>query len=154
MSLLSTRKVISSYDVVFDESFSSSLSYTSRSYSEAMAMCPAVTYTPYGTSSREQTGDVITFAHFEEGNILTETRNDAESGDESNNEYIMISKQDMENLNSNEESYHDIISTEMLEDIWDGSQTHPNINKREARYKICDCVRQRQSEWKGVLKAM
>ena len=46
-------------------------------------MRPAVTYTPYATSSKEQTGDVITFAQFEEGNILTETRNDAESGDES-----------------------------------------------------------------------
>ena len=48
----STRKVISSYDVVFDESFSSALSYTSRPYSEAMAMCPAVMYTPYATSSK------------------------------------------------------------------------------------------------------
>ena len=34
----STRKLILSYDVVFDESFSSALSYTSRPYSEAMAM--------------------------------------------------------------------------------------------------------------------
>ena len=42
----STRKVISSYDVVFDEIFSSELSYTSRPYSEAMAMRPEVTYTP------------------------------------------------------------------------------------------------------------
>ena len=41
----------------------------------------SVTYTPYATSSKEQTGDVITFAQFEEGNILTETRNNAESGD-------------------------------------------------------------------------
>ena len=56
-----------------------------------------------------------------------------------------MSKQDMENLNSNEESDHDLLSTEMLEDIRDGSQTHPNINKREARYKICDRVRQMQS---------
>ena len=39
----------------------------------------------------------------------------------------------------------------MLEDIRDGSQTHLNINKREACYKIRDRVR--QSEWKGVLKA-
>ena len=60
----STRKVTSSYDVVFEESFSSALSYTSRPYSEAMAMRPAATYTPYVTSSKEQTGDVITFAHF------------------------------------------------------------------------------------------
>ena len=78
----STRKIISSYDVVFEESFSSALVYMSRPYSESMAMRLAVTYTPYATSSKEQTGDVITFAQFEEGNILTETRNNAESGDD------------------------------------------------------------------------
>ena len=43
----STRKIISSYDVVFDEMFSIALAYTSRPYSEAMAMHPEVTYTPY-----------------------------------------------------------------------------------------------------------
>ena len=79
----STRKVISSYDVMFDESFVSALSYTSRPYAEAMAMRPAVTYTPYTTSSKEQTGDVITFTHLEEGNLLSETCNDTESGDDS-----------------------------------------------------------------------
>ena len=42
----STIKVISSYNVVFDKSFSSALSYTSRTYAEGMAMRPAVTYTP------------------------------------------------------------------------------------------------------------
>ena len=47
----------------------------------------------------------------------------------------MMSEQDMENLVSNEESDHDLISTEMLEDIRDGSQTHLSVNKREARYK-------------------
>ena len=46
-------------------------------------MRPAVTYTPYGTSSKEQNGDIITFAQFEEGNIWTKTSNDAESGDKS-----------------------------------------------------------------------
>ena len=63
----STRKEISSYNVVFDESFSSALSYTSRSYSKAMAMLPALTYTLYATSLKEQTGNVITFTQFEEG---------------------------------------------------------------------------------------
>ena len=111
----STRKVISSYDVVFDESFSSALSYTSRPYAEAMAMCPTVTYTPYATSFKEQTGDVITFAYFEEGNLLSETRNDAESGNKSDNESIMMSKQDMDAMDSGDESDHDLISTEMLE---------------------------------------
>ena len=149
----STRKVISSYDVVFGESFSSALSYMSRTYSEEMAMRPEVTYTPYATSPREQTGDVIMFTQFEEGNILTETRNDAEIGDESDNESIMMSKQDMENINSNDKSDYDLISTEMLEDIRDGSQTHPNVDKREASYKIRDRVRQKESQRKGALKA-
>ena len=81
----STIKVISSYNVVFDESFSSELSYTSRPYSEVMAMRPAVTYTLYATSSKEQTSNVITFTQFEEGGILTKTRKNKESGDESDN---------------------------------------------------------------------
>ena len=50
----STRKIISSYDVVFDERFYSSLAYTSQPYSEAMAISPAATYTPYDTSSKEK----------------------------------------------------------------------------------------------------
>ena len=41
----------------------------------------------------------------------------------------------------------------MLEDICDGNQTHPNVNRIEARYKIRYRIRQRQSEWKGELKA-
>ena len=65
----------------------------------------------------------------------------------------MMSEQDMENINSGDDPDHDIISTEMLEDIRDGSQTHPNVNRREPRYKICDRIRQRQSEWKLALKA-
>ena len=48
-----------------------------------MAMRTFVTYTPCATSSREQTGDIITFAQFEEGNLLSETRENAESGDKS-----------------------------------------------------------------------
>ena len=82
----STRKLILSYDVVFDESFSSVISYTSGPYAEAMAMRPTVMYTPYTTSSKEQTGDVIKFAHFEEGNLISKTRNNTESGDESDSE--------------------------------------------------------------------
>ena len=57
----STIKIISSYDVVFDESFSSALAYTPKTYSEAMAMRPEVSYTPYAMSSREQTGNIIAF---------------------------------------------------------------------------------------------
>ena len=65
----SLRKIISSYDVVFDESFSRALAYTSQPYSETMVMHPAVIYTPCATFLREQTGDIITFAQFEDGNI-------------------------------------------------------------------------------------
>ena len=61
----------------------------SQPYSEAMAMYPSVTYTPCATSSREQTGHIITFAIFGEGNILTKTRKNAESGDESDDDSIM-----------------------------------------------------------------
>ena len=121
MYVTSTRKIISSYDVVFGERFSSELAYISRPYSEAMVMRPEVTYTPYATSLKEKTGGVITFAQFEEENILTESHNDAESGDKSDNESIMMSKQDMENINSGDESGHDLISTEMLEYIRDRS---------------------------------
>ena len=116
-------------------------------------MRTAVTYTPYVTSSKEQTGDVITLAQFEEGNILTETRNDAERCDKYDIESLMMSEQDMGNLDSNEKSDHDLISTEMLEDIRDRSQTHPTVNENEARYEIRDRIRQRQSEWTGALKA-
>ena len=65
MYVPSTKKIISLYDVVFNGSFSGALAYTSRSYSEAMAMRPAVTYIPYATSLKEKIGDIITFAHFE-----------------------------------------------------------------------------------------
>ena len=48
-----------------------------------MAMRPEVTYTPYVASSKEQTGDVITFTQFEYGSILTKTGNNTESSDKS-----------------------------------------------------------------------
>ena len=47
----------------------------------------------------------------------------------------------MENLDSSDESYHDLISKEVLEDIRDRNQIHLNVNKREVRYKIRDRVR-------------
>ena len=47
-----------------------------------------------------------------------------------------MSGRDMEDINSGDDSDHDLISTEMLGDICDVSQTHLNVNRREARYKI------------------
>ena len=118
-----------------------------------MAMRPAVTYTPYATSFKEQNGDVITFAHFEEGDLLSETRNDTESGDKSDSESIMISEKDMENLDETEKFDDDLISTETLHDICDGNQSHPKIDKREARLAIRDRIKQNKSQWKGALRA-
>ena len=46
----STRKIISSYDVVFNGSFSSALAYTSQPYAEVIDMRPTVAYTHYATS--------------------------------------------------------------------------------------------------------
>ena len=50
----------------------------------------------------------------------------------------------MDAMDSGDESDHDLISIEMLEDICDGSQSHPDINKTESCYKIRDCIRQRK----------
>ena len=44
-------------------------------------MRPSVMYTPCDTSSKEETGDIITLSKFEKGNLLSENCNDAESGD-------------------------------------------------------------------------
>ena len=56
----------------------------------------------------------------------------------------MMSEQDMDAINSGDDSNHDIISTEMLGKICDRSQTHTNVNIGEAHYKIRDRIRQRQ----------
>ena len=61
----STRKIISSCDVVFDKNNSSTLAYTSQPYAEAMDMRPAVSYIPCAAYSKEKTSDIITFAQFE-----------------------------------------------------------------------------------------
>ena len=75
-------------------------------------MRPDVTYTPCATSSREQTGDIITFAQFEEGdlssepqNLLSDTRDDAESSNKSD-DYSKIPKLcGMENITTEEVMY-------------------------------------------------
>ena len=58
------------------------LAYTSHPYSEALATRPSVSCIPYATLSHEQTGNIITFTEFEEGNFLKNERNIAV--DESN----------------------------------------------------------------------
>ena len=54
----------------------------------------------------------------------------------------LLSKEEMNSVDSGDESDHDLISTEMLENIRDESQSHPNVNQIEARYQIRDRVKQ------------
>ena len=59
----------------------------------------------------------------------------------------------MENLDEKEKFDDNLISTEMLHDIRDRNQTHPNIDKREARLKIRDFIKQKIFQLKGALRA-
>ena len=60
----------------------------------------------------------------------------------------------MDAMDSDDESEDENMSTEMLEDIRHGSQSHMRVNRWYAHYKICDHIKQIQSEWKGLLKAI
>ena len=84
-----TRNIIYSYNVFFYEIFSSALAYTSQPYAEAMYTRLAVSYIPCTKSSKEQTVDIITFTNFEERNLSSETRDDAESSEEFDDYSIM-----------------------------------------------------------------
>ena len=65
-----THKIVSSHDILFDKTISSVLAYTESPYSEALDMRPAVSYITYATLSHEQTSGIITFAQFEEGDVV------------------------------------------------------------------------------------
>ena len=80
-----------------------------------------------------KTDDIIAFTQFEDGNILTKTRNDVESNDDESIMSPLLSEEYIYAVDSGNESYHDHISTEILEDICDGSQSRLNANQREAK---------------------
>ena len=46
----------------------------------------------------------------------------------------------MDAMSSGDESYDRPISTEMLEDVYNGTQYHLRIDRREARYKKHACI--------------
>ena len=50
----------------------------------------------------------------------------------------------MENLDGKENFDDDLIITETLHDIRDGNQTHPSIDKREARLEIRDRINKKK----------
>ena len=43
------------------------------------------------------------------------------------------------------------MSTDMFDRIIDRSQSRPSITRREELYKICECFKQSQAEWKVSL---
>ena len=59
----------------------------------------------------------------------------------------------MDAMDSGDEPDDEPMSKDMLEDIRGRIQYHPNVNRRESRYKIRDRNKPRQSEWKCALKA-
>ena len=81
-----------------------------------MAVRLDVSYIPCAVSSREQTGNIITFEQFEEGNLLSETRDDTESGDKYDDNSItpiLISKEEMYMMYSCDEFDDEPMSTDM-----------------------------------------
>ena len=89
----------------------------------------------------EQTGDIITFTYFGERDLLYETHDEAESGDESDEDSVMpllLIEEEMDAIYSGDVSEDEPMSMEILEDICDGSKSHPSVNRRETRYKIRD----------------
>ena len=57
----------------------------------------------------------------------------------------------MDFMSSVNESDTEPMYTEMLEDIREGSQSFPIINRRGVSYKIRDLIKQGQAEWKRAL---
>ena len=53
---------------------------------------------------------------------------------------MLIIEEEMDVISSGDESDAEPMFTDMLEDIHDCSQSHPNINRREVHYKICDLI--------------
>ena len=61
----------------------------------------------------------------------------------------LLSEEEINVMDSGDEYDDDLISTDMLEDICDGSQSHPIVNRREAHYKIRGRIKQIKCNGKG-----
>ena len=86
--------------------------------------------------------------------LLSENCDDAESGnksDENSNITSLISKEEMDAMYSCDNYDDEPMSTNMLKECFDGSQSHPGVNSRETGCKIRDCIKHSQSERKGEL---
>ena len=98
-------------------------------------------YIPYATSSHEKTGDIINYAQFEEDDLVENGFN-AE-------EYKLISYS-IDEFSTDDDPDDGSISTNALEEIWDGSKINLGIKARDARLKIHNPIRQNKNEWKGA----
>ena len=77
-------------------------------------MRPFVKYKAYPTFSKEQTGDIIAFTQCEEGNLISETHDDEESGEKSNEDSLMpplISIEEMDTMDPGDEYENATIPT-------------------------------------------
>ncbi|MGH3053653.1 MAG: hypothetical protein ACRDL7_01585 [Gaiellaceae bacterium] len=77
----STRQIVVSADVAYDESFSSAIAFTEKPFHDALSLRPSVSFVSRPSTTTEMTGDIITFAApLEEGNTeITNRQADAES---------------------------------------------------------------------------
>ena len=106
-------------------------------------------------ASREKTSNIITFALFEEKNLslevqnlLSETRDDTERGNQSDDDSTIptsITEEEIDVMSPGDESDGKPMSTDMLEDIRDSSQSHPIVNRIKTCYKIHNCTKRSQS---------
>ena len=97
---------------------------------------------------QNKNGDIITFAQFEEENLLPETCKDTGKGNKYDDYLtleLLISEAEMDDMLSGDESDAEPMCMDMLEDIYDGSKYHLSINRREDRYKIRDNFKQGQA---------
>ena len=53
-------------------------------------------------------------------------------------------------LSTDDDSDERSISKNTLEDIWDGSQMHTEINTRDARLKTRYCIQKTKNQWRGA----
>ena len=63
----------------------------------------------------------------------------------------LISEEEIDAMSSSDESDAEPMSTVMLGGIRDSSQSHPSVNRREARYKIRYHIKTIQEECKVAL---
>ena len=77
-----------------------------------------VSYIPYATSSKEKTDNIITFEQFDESNLLFESHNCTESGDEADENStlpLLISEGKLDEMSSGGEYGAETMSTDMLD---------------------------------------